>query len=142
MPPLLFLIGYRGSGKTTVGRILADRLRWAFVDADSVLEERHRRTIRAIFATEGEAALVLGKYAEAHGFYQNALGCPSAGVGFVQSAYHQLCRLWHVLNPQELGRLVDDLFVPHATWRDVEPGPVGDCGNRKARGLNGPTLSP
>jgi shikimate kinase len=52
---LLFLIGYRGSGKTTVGRILADRLRWAFVDADGVLEERHRRTIREIFATEGES---------------------------------------------------------------------------------------
>lgn len=55
MSPLLFLIGYRGSGKTTVGRILANRLRWAFVDADGVLEERHRRAIREIFATEGEA---------------------------------------------------------------------------------------
>ena len=54
--PLLFLIGYRGSGKTTVGRLVADRLGWAFVDADSVLEERHGRTIREIFAAEGEAS--------------------------------------------------------------------------------------
>lgn len=54
--PLLFLIGYRGSGKTTVGRLVADRLSWAFVDADSVLEERHGRTIREIFAAEGEAS--------------------------------------------------------------------------------------
>jgi shikimate kinase len=52
---LLFLIGYRGSGKTTVGRLVADRLAWSFVDADTVLEERHGRTIREIFATEGEA---------------------------------------------------------------------------------------
>jgi shikimate kinase len=55
MSPLVFLIGYRGSGKSTVGRILADRLRWAFLDADAVLEERHARTIRDIFAAEGEA---------------------------------------------------------------------------------------
>jgi shikimate kinase len=53
--PLLFLIGYRGSGKTTVGRLVADRLGWAFLDADAVLEERYGRTIREIFAAEGEA---------------------------------------------------------------------------------------
>src|SRR6188768_2626659 len=51
----LFLIGYRGSGKTTVGRLLADRLGWAFLDADAVLEDRYGRTIREIFAAEGEA---------------------------------------------------------------------------------------
>ncbi len=53
--PLLFLIGYRGSGKTTVGRMVAGRLGWAFVDADAVLEERYGRTIREVFAAEGEA---------------------------------------------------------------------------------------
>jgi shikimate kinase len=55
MSPLLFLIGYRGSGKTTVGRVVAERLGWVFLDADSVLEERYGRTIRDIFAAEGEA---------------------------------------------------------------------------------------
>ena len=55
MLPLLFLIGYRGSGKTTVGRVVADRLGWPFFDADTVLEERYGQTIRAIFAAEGEA---------------------------------------------------------------------------------------
>jgi shikimate kinase len=53
--PLLFLIGYRGSGKTTVGRIIADRLGWAFVDADALLEERFNQTISDIFAAEGES---------------------------------------------------------------------------------------
>jgi shikimate kinase len=52
---LLFLIGYRGSGKTTVGPIVADRLGWLFIDADAVLEERHGKTIREFFASEGEA---------------------------------------------------------------------------------------
>src|SRR5262245_3626346 len=54
MPPILFLIGYRGSGKSTVGRIVADRLGWRFLDADAVLEERTGQTIREIFATEDE----------------------------------------------------------------------------------------
>lgn len=52
--PLLFLIGYRGSGKTTVGRLVAGRLGWAFLDADLVLEQRYGQTIREIFAAEGE----------------------------------------------------------------------------------------
>ena len=37
----LFLIGSRGSGKTTVARLLAERLGWEWVDADDVLEARH-----------------------------------------------------------------------------------------------------
>ena len=54
MPPLIFLIGYRGAGKSTVGRVLAERLGWAFVDADQIVEERAGKTIREIFAKEGE----------------------------------------------------------------------------------------
>jgi shikimate kinase len=50
-----YLIGYRGAGKTTVGRLLAARLGWAFVDADDVLEAKAGRSIAAIFAAEGEA---------------------------------------------------------------------------------------
>jgi shikimate kinase len=56
MKRIVFLIGYRGSGKTTVGRILAARLGWNFVDADSLLEERRGKTIREIFAEDGESS--------------------------------------------------------------------------------------
>ncbi len=55
MKRIIFLIGYRGSGKSTVGRVLADRLGWTFADADTVLEERFGQSIREIFAQEGEA---------------------------------------------------------------------------------------
>jgi shikimate kinase len=48
------LIGYRGSGKSSVGRLLAERLKWSFRDADSELEKRARKTIRKIFAEDGE----------------------------------------------------------------------------------------
>jgi shikimate kinase len=52
---LIFLIGYRCTGKTTVARLLAEKLVWDWVDADEVLEARYGITIREIFASEGEA---------------------------------------------------------------------------------------
>lgn len=50
------LIGYRGSGKSAVARPLAARLGWGWADADAAVEERAGRTIREIFASDGEAA--------------------------------------------------------------------------------------
>ena len=50
------LVGYRGTGKSTVGRLLADRLGRAFADADREVEARAGRPIRSIFAEEGEPA--------------------------------------------------------------------------------------
>jgi shikimate kinase len=56
MHPLrIFLIGYRGTGKTTVGRLLADRLNWTFADCDEHIEAAAEKSIADIFATEGEA---------------------------------------------------------------------------------------
>jgi shikimate kinase len=53
---VIFLIGYRGSGKTTVAQMLATQLGWEWVDADALLEKREGRTIQQIFASEGETA--------------------------------------------------------------------------------------
>jgi shikimate kinase len=52
---LLFLIGYRATGKTTTAQLLAEQLGWQCCDADAVLEERFGKSIRQIFADEGEA---------------------------------------------------------------------------------------
>ena len=51
----IFLIGFMASGKTTVGRLLAERLEWAFVDLDKVIEDAAGKTVPDIFAAEGEA---------------------------------------------------------------------------------------
>ena len=51
----IFLIGFMASGKTTVGRLLAERLDWAFVDLDKVIEDDAGETVADIFAAEGEA---------------------------------------------------------------------------------------
>lgn len=45
-----------GSGKTTVGRLLADRLGFAYLDSDEEIERKTGRTVREIFETDGEAA--------------------------------------------------------------------------------------
>jgi len=51
---VLTLIGYRGSGKSTVAAPLAERLGWDWVDVDAVIEQEAGCTIRDIFAAEGE----------------------------------------------------------------------------------------
>lgn len=51
----LWLIGMMGSGKTTVGSIVAGRVGAAFVDTDGVVEEKEGHPISDIFATVGEA---------------------------------------------------------------------------------------
>jgi shikimate kinase len=51
---LLFLIGYRGTGKSTVAWLVAARLGWDWLDADELLEQRAGCSIRQIFAQEGE----------------------------------------------------------------------------------------
>lgn len=52
----LALVGYRGSGKTAVARELSARLGCPWFDADEELEARAGRTIKQIFAVDGEAA--------------------------------------------------------------------------------------
>ncbi|MGE5194720.1 MAG: shikimate kinase [Deltaproteobacteria bacterium] len=52
---VITLIGYRGSGKSTVAQELAARLGWDWIDADAAIEQAASRTIREIFAAEGEA---------------------------------------------------------------------------------------
>ncbi|HET9839636.1 MAG TPA: shikimate kinase [Candidatus Angelobacter sp.] len=52
----IVLIGFMGAGKTTVGRVLAKRLRWPFFDLDDVIEQRERQTIGVIFSQHGETA--------------------------------------------------------------------------------------
>jgi shikimate kinase len=49
------LIGYRGSGKSVVGRLLAERLGRAFADSDEYIEEQTKLSIAEIFRTCGES---------------------------------------------------------------------------------------
>ncbi|MEO6882890.1 MAG: shikimate kinase [Bacteroidia bacterium] len=60
----IFLIGYMGSGKSTVGKKLATKLNRPFIDLDQYLEKKENRSIAEIFETEGE-----GKFREKERVY-------------------------------------------------------------------------
>ena len=52
--PGIYLVGFMGSGKSTVGRALADELGWSFFDLDDEIERREGATISELFDTRGE----------------------------------------------------------------------------------------
>jgi shikimate kinase len=54
IPERVFLVGYRGTGKTTVARLLAHHLGWPWVDADDLIERQAGLSIRQVFEAEGE----------------------------------------------------------------------------------------
>lgn len=52
----IFLIGYMGAGKTTLGKAFARALGLSFIDLDWYIEERFHKTIRELFTERGEEA--------------------------------------------------------------------------------------
>ena len=50
----IFLVGYMGAGKTTLGKALARRMNLSFIDTDNYIEKRYYTKISDIFAIEGE----------------------------------------------------------------------------------------
>ena len=52
----IFLIGYMGAGKTTVGRRLAKSLALTFIDLDAYIEGRYRKRVSELFLEKGEEA--------------------------------------------------------------------------------------
>lgn len=55
-PDKILLVGMMGAGKSTVGRLLAERLGWAYLDSDDQVVLRTGRTVPELFAEGGEAA--------------------------------------------------------------------------------------
>lgn len=52
----IFLIGYMGAGKTTVGKMLSRQLGLSFIDLDHYIEGRYHKTVAQIFVEKGEEA--------------------------------------------------------------------------------------
>jgi len=53
--PGIYLVGFMASGKTTIGRLLADELGWSFADLDQDIEGSESASIAQLFDTRGEA---------------------------------------------------------------------------------------
>ncbi|MGA3353165.1 MAG: shikimate kinase [Acidimicrobiales bacterium] len=100
------LVGMMGSGKSTVGRIVADRMRRPFHDSDADVARRCGQSIPAIFASRGEAAFRQDERA--------AVGC------LLASSVPAVISLGGgaVIDPETRRRLRADGVV---VWLDVAP---------------------
>jgi shikimate kinase len=92
----VFLVGFMGSGKSTVGRELAHRLNWNFIDLDAQIEARERQSIPEIFRTRGEPAFRQAETAVLRELLATATECGTivalGGGVFAQETNRQLLR--------------------------------------------------
>lgn len=87
IPDLIFLSGFMGAGKSTVGRLLAEELEQPFVDLDDRIEEKTGRAIPVIFKESGEAAF---RTTERHALMEivcNFQGIVALGGGSLQNQH-------------------------------------------------------
>ena len=86
----IFLVGFMATGKTSVGKILAQRLDWSLVDADHEIQRRAGKTIPQIFREGGEATF---RQLESSVIQQICLGAgqviASGGGAFVETENRQ-----------------------------------------------------
>lgn len=79
----LVLVGMMGSGKSTVARVMAERLHRVVLDSDDMIERRTGRTVRDIFATDGEAVFRSIETEVLHEALQSTEPCIIAAAGGV-----------------------------------------------------------
>lgn len=89
LPRKIWLVGFMGSGKTTVAQILARRLRLPFFDLDAEIEQASGRTVRAIFESEGEAEFRRREKTFVEGAEQLPAGVFATGGGTFVSQENQ-----------------------------------------------------
>lgn len=106
------LIGMMGSGKSTVGRILAGRLEWDFVDLDSLIETRSGLSIPQLFAQYGEEYFRCLEESIAGDVLQGSGQVIATGGGVVLSSrlreelVEKSLVVWLIASPAELARRV------------------------------------
>ena len=119
------LVGFMGAGKTTVGRILAERLRLPFVDSDVLIEQRQGRPIKDIFETEGEEFFRELEHRTVTGVLQGqdavvALGGGALGDSRTREALRNARVVYlRVSYDEALGRVGSDQFRPMLRRRDL-----------------------
>ncbi len=113
-PGAVFLIGFMGAGKTSVGRELAHRLGWRFVDLDDRVVAATQRSIAEIFAKSGEPEFRRHESQALHELIREI----SSGVNTVAAlGGGAWCQPQNRLRIQELGAPVILLDAPLATLR-------------------------
>jgi len=85
------LIGMPGSGKSTIGRILAEKLGWHFVDLDILIKEKEGRSHSEILEQEGERALLALEERHALSLdFQDTVFSPGGSIIYSKAAMEKL----------------------------------------------------
>jgi shikimate kinase len=113
----IILIGYRCTGKTTVSRLLAERLGWSYADVDDRIEAVAGKTIAEIFVAEGEAGFRDREAAALAELCQRS-GCVIAtgGGAILREANRQLLRTG--------GRVAWLTAAPETLWERMNTDPT------------------
>jgi shikimate kinase len=110
----LVLVGLPGAGKSAVGRALAARLNWAFVDFDEEISRESGRSVAEIFSVDGEAAFRAMEHSMTLRYRDTSKTVLSPGGGWVaQPAVRALLlpssRIIHlIVSPGEAARRIGD----------------------------------
>ena len=125
----LYLVGMMGSGKTSTGRPLAQRLEYGFVDADAVIEQAAGCTIPEIFKRDGETGFrnletqVLSAISQRHSLIV------ATGGGAVTrpenwGAMHQGIVIWLDVKQEQLLKRLEQDDTPRPLLQEEDPAMV------------------
>lgn len=120
---MIVLIGFMGAGKTTVGHLLAERLGLPFMDTDLVIEQRTRRSVRDIFATDGEPAFRQLEHAVTAGLLAGPDAVLALGGGAVLHPETQRALGGHQVVYLKVGYEESMLRVAHDEYRPLLRAP-------------------
>lgn len=113
----IVLIGYRGVGKSTIGRQLAGRMGMTFIDTDELIMQRSGRTIRQIFEQGGEPLFRDLESAVIDDLVETDHAVIAAGGGVV-------LRKSNIEKLQANGRIVWLQAPPEVLWKRIEADTV------------------
>src|SRR5260370_32821887 len=87
LPAAVFLVGFMGAGKSSVGRVLGQRLNWIFEDLDDRIERRQGRTVAELFSSGAEREFRRAERAALHEVLEELRGGPSRIDAVVGGAF-------------------------------------------------------
>lgn len=111
LPARIVLVGFMAAGKTTVGRRLADRIGYRFVDLDAEVERQEGRSIPGIFREEGEEAFRRLEAEATRRLDDGAEAVVATGGGWMarpelRDRWDDAVRVWLKVSPEEVLRRV------------------------------------
>lgn len=108
----VLLVGFMASGKTTVGRLLADRLGWIHLDLDSEIERARGSSVAEIFARDGEESFREAEAEMTHRLIHSRRAVITPGGGWItnpalmEAVPPGTLTVWLRVSPEEVVRRV------------------------------------